>query len=200
MTLSESSHQVSLQTQMSEQKAGTPWESAPNACKQAARLISLLALLHQLITGLSGTLMHAPLTAIQLSSLLRTSYQCMCSYTCPEISQRCKELPRGDTFCSRHGVQANSTAEKPLSVGATEELCLYFWGCCRHIRQDGEMCFRENIGSRRKSKGKQQKALARGYFEAEKSICRDRREKNASAAARQESDSGNDGLESWRSL
>lgn len=38
---------------------------------------TLLALLCQLITALSGTLMHVPLTAIQLSSLLCTSYQYM---------------------------------------------------------------------------------------------------------------------------
>lgn len=54
---------------------GTRWESAPNVCKQAAGLIALLALLCQLITALSGTLMHVPLTAIQLSPLLCTSYQ-----------------------------------------------------------------------------------------------------------------------------
>lgn len=128
MTLSESSHQVLLQTQMSGQKAGTPWESAPNACEQAAGLISLLALLCQLITGLSGTLMHAPLTAIQLSSLLRMPYQYICSCIFPEISQRCKELPTGDGFCSRRATQANSAAEKPPSVEAIEELCLYFGG------------------------------------------------------------------------
>lgn len=118
VTLSKSSHQVSSQTQTSGQKAGTPWESAPNACEQAAGLISLLALLCQLITGLSGTLMHAPLTAIQLSSLLRTAYQYICSYIFPEISRRCKELPTGDGFGSRRAVQANSAAEKSLSVGA----------------------------------------------------------------------------------
>lgn len=61
-------------------------ESAPNICKQAAGLISPLALLCQLITGLSGTLMHVPLTAIQLSSLLCTSYQYIRRYIFPEIS------------------------------------------------------------------------------------------------------------------
>lgn len=65
------------------------------------------------------------------------------------------------------------------------------------MRQDGEMHFRENRGSRRKAEGKQQKVLVRGYFEAENSICKDRREKNAFAAAQQESDSVDDGLETW---
>lgn len=43
-----------------------------------------------------------------------------------------------------------------------------FGGCCRDVRQDGEMHFRESKGSRRRAEGKQQAALARGYFEAEK--------------------------------
>lgn len=72
--------------------------------------------------------MHAPLTAIQLSSLLRTPYQYICSYILPEISQRCKELPRGDGFCSWRAAQANSAAKKPLWAEAIKELCLYFWG------------------------------------------------------------------------
>ena len=72
-----------------------------------------------------------------------------------------------------------------------------FVGCCRDMRQDGEMHFRKSRESRRKAKGKQQKAVARGSFEAEKSICKDRREKNAFAAARQEGDSEGDGLETW---
>lgn len=72
-----------------------------------------------------------------------------------------------------------------------------FGGCCRHTRQDGETHSRKNRGSGRKAKGKQQKAWVRGYFEAEKSICKDRREKNTIAAARQESDSQDDGLETW---
>lgn len=51
------------------------------------------------------------------------------------------------------------------------------------MRQSAEMHFRVGTGSRRKAQGKQQKVLTRGYLEAEKSICRDRREKNAFAAA-----------------
>lgn len=51
------------------------------------------------------------------------------------------------------------------------------------MRQSGEIHFRVGRGSRRKVQGKQQKVLVRQYFEAEKSICRDRREKNAFAAA-----------------
>lgn len=168
VTLSESSHQVLWQTQISEQKAGTGWESAPNACEQAARLISLLALLCQLITGLSGTLMHAALMAIQLSSLLRMSYQQTCSYTCPGILQRCKELSTGDGFCSRHATQANSTAKKPLLVGAVERLCLYFGGLWKAHRQDGEMHFRENRKSRQRAEGKQKMTLVRGHSEEEK--------------------------------
>lgn len=115
VTLSESSYRLSPQPQMSEQEAGTRWEPAPHACEEAAGLISLLTLLCQLITGLSGTLMHAPLTAIQLSSLLRMPYQYTCSYVFPQISQRCKELPTGDGFCScllrRQTVQPKSQCQ-----------------------------------------------------------------------------------------
>lgn len=68
------------------------------------------------------------------------------------------------------------------------------------MRQDGEMPFRESRGSRRKAEGKQQKASARGYFEAEEAIRKDRREKNAFAAAWQESDSEGDGLETREKL
>lgn len=55
-------------------------------------------------------------------------------------------------------------------------------GCCRDLGQNGEMHFRVGRGSRRKAQGKQQKVLMRP-LEAKKSICRDRREKNAFAAA-----------------
>ena len=154
MTLSESSHQVSSQTQMSGLKAGTPWESAPNAGKQAAGLISLLALLCQLITGLSGTLMHAPLTAIQLSSLLRVPYQYIRSYIFPEISQRCKELPTGDGFCSQRATQANCAVEKPPSVAAIEELCSYFWGLLQAHKTRQAKCTsgrRDGAGGRPKA-------------------------------------------------
>jgi len=58
-----------------------------------------------------------------------------------------------------------------------------------------KMHVREKRRSRRKAEGKQQKALAREYFEAEKSICEDRRQKNAFAAAWQESDSEGDSWE-----
>lgn len=44
------------------------------------------------------------------------------------------------------------------------------------------MHFRVGRGSRRKAQGKQQKVLMRP-LEAKKSICRDRREKNAFVAA-----------------
>lgn len=183
VTLSGSSHQVSSQPQMSEQGAGTRWESAPNVCKQAAGLISLLALLCQLITGLSGTLMHVPLTAIQLSSLLCTSYQYIRCYIFPEISHRCKELPTGDGFCSQRATQANSTANTHCLWEPSRSSACIPGGCCRDMRQSGEMHSRVGRGSRSKVQGKQQKVLARRYFEAEKSICRDRREKNAFAAA-----------------
>lgn len=75
-----------------------------------------------------------------------------------------------------------------------------FGGCCTDMRQDGEMPFRESRGSRRKAEGKQQKASARGNFEAEEAIRKDRREKNAFAAAWQESDSEGDGLETREKL
>lgn len=75
-----------------------------------------------------------------------------------------------------------------------------FGGCCTDVRQDGETPFRESRGSRQKAEGKQQKASARGYCEAEKAIRKDRREKNAFAAAWQESDSEGDGLETREKL
>lgn len=182
MTLGRSSHQVSSEPQMSEQGASTRWESAPNVCKQAAGLISLLALLCQLITRLSGTLMHVPLTAIQLSSLLCTPYQYTHRYIFPEISQRCKELPRGDGFCSWHAMQAHSTADTHCLWEPSRSSACIPAGCYRDLRQNGEMHFRVGRGSRRKAQGKQQKVSMRP-LEAEKSICRDRRQKNAFAAA-----------------
>lgn len=161
----------------------TGWESAPNVCKQAAGLILLLTLLCQLITALSGTLMHVPLTAIQLSSLLCTSYQYTRRYIFPEISRRCKELPTGDGFGSQHATQANSTANTHCLWEPSRSSACIPAGCCRDRRQSAEMHFRVGRGSRRKAQGKQQKVLTRGDFEAEKSICRDRREENAFAAA-----------------
>lgn len=151
VTLGGSSHQVSSQTQMSGQKVSTPWDSAPNACKQAAGLISLLVFFCQLIMGLSGTLMHAPLTAIQLSSLLPTPYQYICSYILPEISQRCKELPMGDRFhvlCREIAQPKSQQWKEPFKSSAS-----IFWGWCRHTRQVRAMHFRDSRGSRRKPGG-----------------------------------------------
>lgn len=112
--------------------------------------------------------MHAPLTAIQLSSLLRTPYQYICSYILPEISQRCKSCLGEMDFAP--GVPRRQIAQPKSHCGQkpSRSSAYIFGGCCRDVRQDGEMHFRESKGSRRRAEGKQQAASARGYFEAEK--------------------------------
>lgn len=92
-------------------------------------------------------------------------------------------------------MQANSAAKKPLLVGDMEGLCLHFGGLLKARRQDEKMHFGEKRESRQRAKGKEKTTLARGHSEGEKSICKDRKEKNAFAAARQQSDSEDGGLE-----
>lgn len=67
--------------------------------------------------------------------------------------------------------------QRPRSAGATPAPCRCFGGCCSHVRQDGEVHFRESRGSRTKGDGKWQAASERLVVkarEAEMTICRGR--------------------------